>query len=247
MTSYIARVRDFRQLYQGPLGLFWIRRVNHPAGAVIALALLRTAVTPNMVTAAGLVASVLGAVIVVALPAPAPIPGIVAVLLVWQLAFSLDCADGQLARARGVASPFGAWFDQLVDVMSHGAVYAALSVYLVRALGPDPGIAVALASLSVSLSLLQVFTTWQRASLLGSGPATGSGSTRAGRMIYAFRHLLDYGAFLFAVSVLLLWPPGLVGYLAFMAAVHALYVMAQLALNRRRQVPDPPAGTLSHE
>ncbi len=126
--GFLDRVRQFRRRYQGPEGLFWIRRVNHPAGAMLALPLYPTRVTPNVVTVAGLVAHLVGAILVATLPVPGPPPTVLVILLVWQLAFSLDCADGQLARARGQASAFGAWFDQLIDVVSHAAVYTSLSL-----------------------------------------------------------------------------------------------------------------------
>src|SRR2546430_5933024 len=39
----------------------------------------------------------------------------------WQVAFCLDCADGQLARARGTSNAFGALLDQVSDFVGHVA------------------------------------------------------------------------------------------------------------------------------
>jgi phosphatidylglycerophosphate synthase len=247
MTDFLHRVREFHARYRGPQGLFFIRLVNHPLGSVLGVLLSPTRVSPNMVTVAGLIAHLAGAAVVVALPAPAPLLGALAVMLLWQLAFSLDCADGQLARARGAASSFGAWFDQLVDVLSHSAVYAALAVFLARALQLDAAFAAGAATLAVAASLLQVFSTWQRGALIGGGPPGGAAGGVGRRLLYGFRHLLDYGAFVFVAALLLTWPIALASFLAAMAGVHLLYVAAQLALEWRRSAIDaagrPPAGT----
>ncbi|MDQ3492869.1 MAG: CDP-alcohol phosphatidyltransferase family protein, partial [Chloroflexota bacterium] len=221
--GFMARVRAFRRRYQGAEGLFWIRRVNHPVGAMLALPLLPTRVTPNTVTVAGLIVHLLGALLVAVVAPPASPLAVLAVVLIWQLAFSLDCADGQLARARGQTSAFGAWFDQLVDVVSHAAVYTSLSLYLVRAFDPDAAVAVLLACMAVTLSLLQTFSTWQRAAVISRDRPLGKRPTPKLLAMYAARHLLDYGWFLFAASVLLLWPAGLLAFLVFSGVVQGLY------------------------
>jgi phosphatidylglycerophosphate synthase len=232
-SPFLARAVDFRRRYQHPEGLFWLKRVNHALGALIAFVLFPTRATPNMLTFAGLAAHVLGAVLVALATPPAPIWLAVVVVLLWQLAFSLDCADGPLARARGTGSDFGAWLDQLIDIMSHAAVYTSLAVYLVRALAPDPAIAVLLGCSAVSLSLLQTFSTWQRTSIMGGSVVDASPST-AVRLLHGGRHLIDYGFFLFLVAATLPWPELLLVVVAASAALNALYIAAQLALNYRR-------------
>ncbi len=112
-------------------------------------------------------------------------------------------------------------------------MYTALSLYLVRAFDPDAGAAVLLACIAVSLSLLQTFSTWQRAELIGREPPVGRRPSPRLLALYAVRHLLDYGWFLFAASVLLLWPPGLLAFLVFSALLQALYVAAQILLSWR--------------
>ena len=233
--TFRARARDFRRRYQAPEGLFWIRRVNHSLGAVIALLLFPTRVTPNAVTVAGFVAHLAGAAAAALLTPPAPIAGVLFVLVAWQLAFSLDCADGPLARARGQTSAFGAWFDQLVDSMSRAAVYAGLIVFLVRALAPDPIAVALLASGAVSMALLQTFSSWQRVSLIGGGSPVADVPGASARLLRAGQQLVDYGAFLFLASVLLLAPPLLLVFVVLSALVNALFVAAQLVLGWRRQ------------
>ena len=239
--GFLARAREFRRRYQGPEGQFFIRRVNHPAGAVIALALLRTRVTPNAITVAGLLVHLAGAALVAALDAPVPVWAVVAVALVWQLAFSLDCADGQLARARGTASAFGAWFDELVDVVAHASVFTALSLFLVRALALDALAGALLAGVTVSASLVQNVSTWRRQALIHRESPSASPSATV-RLLYSARDLLDYGAFLLVASLLLLWPVALLGFLVAITVLNGLYALMQVALNWRLHLRESRQG-----
>ncbi|HEX2221392.1 MAG TPA: CDP-alcohol phosphatidyltransferase family protein [Candidatus Limnocylindria bacterium] len=232
--GFWARVARFRRTYQPSQGLFWIERVNFPAGALIALLLLPTRVSPNAVTLSGLAAYLVGAVVVAFANEPISIWVVIGVALTWQLAFSLDCADGSLARARGTASPFGAWFDQLIDSIARTAVYTAIIAFLVRALELPALASVVLSSLSVALALLQTFSSWQRAAVIGGPSPVDAAGGRGRALLSASRHLEDYGAFLFLAAVLLLVPTGLLAFMVGVAVVHALFVAAQLALAWRR-------------
>ncbi|MDQ3879540.1 MAG: CDP-alcohol phosphatidyltransferase family protein [Chloroflexota bacterium] len=231
-----TRARAFRARYQVPHGLFWIRRVNHTAGAFIAMLLVPTPVTPNLVTVGGLVVHVVGAAVVATMPSPAPAWAAILVMLVWQLAFSLDCADGTLARARGTTSSFGAWFDQIVDSFSRTAVYVSLILFLIRALALRPAEAALLAGLSVALALIQTFASWERSSLIGGRSPIADTGRRAAFVLRVGQQLVDYGAFLFVVALLLLVPPLLLIAVIASAAVNALFVAAQVALAWRRHV-----------
>ena len=102
---------------------------------------------PTALTIVNLVLGLAASVAVVALaptgspPArvPAWVVGLVA-LVGWQVAYALDCADGQLARVTGQASAAGARVDVLCDVAAQIALVAALSARPWRAPG-HPGLA----------------------------------------------------------------------------------------------------------
>ena len=211
--------------------LFWSRRVNVRIGAIITLFLLRTRVTPNEVSFAGLFANLGGAVLVLLAPAPAPLSTVIAVFLIWQFGFSLDCADGQLARARGSATPFGAWLDQILDFVTHTAVTGSLVIFGVRALGLGAVDAAAIASLAIAGNLIGLFASAQRNALMGTRPAIDPSVHTVFRRLLLGRHLLDYGAFLAVWSVALLWPPLLLPALAVAALLVITAVIAQVAIN----------------
>jgi len=84
--------------------------------------LARAGVTPNMLTAAGLVGN-LGAAVWAAYGEFFPAG------LIVLAASSLDMLDGALARATGQATDFGSVFDAVMDRVSEAAVLFGLLVY----------------------------------------------------------------------------------------------------------------------
>lgn len=236
--GFLRRLQEFRRRYTGVEGLFWIKRVNHPLGSVIALLLLDTRATPNMVTVAGLVVHIIAAAVLLTAAVPVSLPVWIFMIVAWQLAFTLDCADGQLARARRKTSTFGAFFDQVVDVATHALVYTSLAIYVVRALAMEPVPAALLVALVFSLNFLQLFTTWGRNAIMGTEPAIrGTPPTWLGVLMKG-KDLLDYGAYLFVAALLLPWPVASLAFLVGYAAVSGLATVAQVALNWQRFISD---------
>src|SRR3990170_4427953 len=84
--------------------------------------LARLGVTPNMLTAAGVVGNV-GAAVLAAMGEFLP-AGIIVLA-----ASSLDLFDGALARATGRATDFGSVFDAVMDRVSEAAVLFGILIY----------------------------------------------------------------------------------------------------------------------
>lgn len=101
-------------------------------GAVAAYAADRLGIKPTLLTLINLVVGVGASVAVVAL-APAAAAGEVPAwslgafaLAAWQIAYAIDCADGQLARVTGQTSTAGARVDILADVLVQVSLVTAL-------------------------------------------------------------------------------------------------------------------------
>jgi phosphatidylglycerophosphate synthase len=93
----------------------------------------RLRLTPNLITV-GALAGGLGAAATFATGSRA---GLITGAVLLQLSFTLDVVDGQLARYLGASSPFGAWFDSMVDRTKEYVVYAGLAVGSVRGFHQD--------------------------------------------------------------------------------------------------------------
>ena len=95
-----------------------------PMGFVVAAVLRRTPVTPNMVSAAAVVAAMACALAYFHRTPTGAWLG----LLFMLLTSALDSADGQLARLTGRASETGRSVDGVCDNLSFGAIYIAIIV-----------------------------------------------------------------------------------------------------------------------
>ena len=85
--------------------------INRPCSLQISKRLANSFVTPNMVSAFGLILG-LGAAALVATGVPFLM---VIAVIVWQIASMVDGIDGELARMRMSPSHSGEWFDTVAD------------------------------------------------------------------------------------------------------------------------------------
>ena len=107
--------------------LFWNRFVCRPLAAVLVDLVKDGRITPNQITLASFVVGFISAGLLIALPGHV---GLIVAVLVYQLSYVLDCADGMLARWRGLASPAGHLLDFLMDELKAFAILAAAAVRL---------------------------------------------------------------------------------------------------------------------
>jgi phosphatidylglycerophosphate synthase len=105
----------------GPVSRYLNRRISVP----LAKALARTPATPNQVSAAALAIAVAAAVL---LAAGRNIEG----GLLIQASSIVDGMDGDLARAKAMASRFGGLFDAVLDRYADAAIAVGLAWYAYR-------------------------------------------------------------------------------------------------------------------
>jgi phosphatidylserine synthase len=103
-----------------------------PVAAFAVSVLARTGVTPNQLTLVSLSFFVVASALLVLLPDH--LGGVVAVL-VLELSYLFDCADGMLARHKKLASKEGHLFDFFTDELKATLLAGALGVRLYRAGG----------------------------------------------------------------------------------------------------------------
>jgi phosphatidylglycerophosphate synthase len=108
---------------------WFTEHIARPPAAVVVYALRNTPITPNQVTfLSALIAA--GAGVMLAL-----LPGwtwLVVAAVVFEFSFVLDCADGQLARLRKMASPLGHLLDFLMDELKAMFIFGCVAIRLWR-------------------------------------------------------------------------------------------------------------------
>ncbi|MFH1022826.1 MAG: CDP-alcohol phosphatidyltransferase family protein [Planctomycetota bacterium] len=115
------------------------RPVNRVLSEHLTAALLRTPLTPNQVTLLGFLVGAGGLVLLARGGYAAALAG----AALFELQAVLDNCDGEIARRRGLSSPFGAWLDRILDIVLVSLLFPAVAMGLIRA-GGAPAFMIAL-------------------------------------------------------------------------------------------------------
>ena len=181
------------------------------------LGLTRTRVTPNALTASGVLLCGAASVIVL-------FEGRNELLFYWLAALVfvvgslLDILDGALARAGGKTTPFGAFLDSTTDRISEGFMLTAIAYVLAR---HDHPVCVAVAVTAVAGSFLVSYTR-AKAESIGLRGDVGIGS-RAERVVVI-------------TAGLVLAPWGVLPWSLVLLAATAWITVAQRVLHVRKQL-----------
>jgi len=212
-------------------GLF-SEAVSQRLGARIAVLAHRFRLAPTVLTVANLGLSCLVSFAVIAAAEPVaddriwawPI-GLLA-LIGWQVAYALDCSDGQLARVTGQTSPAGARVDVLCDVAGQIALVAALAATADAQVPDTPG------------WLLAAFAgTWMVnlvTSVMQAGPSAASMVTSTSAPVRVIKLVRDYGAVVFLAGlVLTVAPQWTIWVVGIFTLINAAFLAASIAFAGR--------------
>ncbi|MBY0274847.1 CDP-alcohol phosphatidyltransferase family protein [Candidatus Binatia bacterium] len=120
-----AAEREFLRSLDNPRDGYFDRVLNRRLSRPLTLLLLPLRVTPNQITVAALLLSLVGAACI-ALPGLAgPVLG----ALLLQLTAVLDCVDGEIARAKVLETEWGEWLDITSDTLIHVATFLGIAVH----------------------------------------------------------------------------------------------------------------------
>jgi len=181
------------------------------------LGLARTRVTPNALTASGVLLCGIASVLVLFEDRNELLFYWLAAL-VFVVGSLLDVLDGALARAGGKTTPFGAFLDSTTDRISEGFMLTAIAYVLARHHHP---VFVAVAMTAVAGSFLVSYTR-AKAEALGLRGDVGIGS-RAERVVVI-------------TAGLVLAPWGVLPWALVLLAATAWITVAQRVLHVRKQL-----------
>ena len=179
--------------------------------------LARSRVTPNTLTAGGVLLCTAGA-IVVYFEDRAELAAFWVGAALFIVGSILDILDGALARTSGKATPFGAFVDSMTDRVSEGVMLASIALVFMR-----DGNQVALAfTFAAAIGSFLVSYARAKAEILGLRGDVGLGS-RAERVV-----VISAG--------LILAPWGALQWAIYLLAVTAWLTVIQRLLHVRRQL-----------
>jgi len=126
-----ASYRELARVQKPGANVPWyMREVNRRLGRALASVAAQLRLTPNQMTAASALSFIAGVTLLVTLEPGVPMA--VGSVLLLQLGFAFDAADGQLARLTGLGSPAGEWLDHVVDAARHLLFHVAVLIGLFR-------------------------------------------------------------------------------------------------------------------
>ena len=205
--------------YRGGGELF-TTRVSDPLGSWVAAVAIRFHIHPTVVTITDLGLAIVASTLVITQADHLQsgwAPGLVA-LLFWQLVYILDCADGQIARATGKTSSFGARVDVLVDFLVQITIVAALMTVLTQRVTP-PVALVVFGSIVWPLGIL-IF-------ILARNDGNKGHSFKRGGVVSVVKLIRDNGVRLLVVGLWLFFhPQSIVIPVAAISAVNACVLVA---------------------
>jgi len=234
VTSTAPRTRhtaaEFLARHRGG-GLF-TETINQRIAAYLCVPAERLGLPPTALTLANFVLGLAAAALVI-LKAPAMADGEVSALAVgllalalWQLAYSLDCADGQLARVTGRTSPAGARLDILCDVALQISLVAAVATVAHEY------------SRQVPTWLVATFAgTWMVnlvTSALQQGSAAASLITGGSPFVRLIKLVRDYGAVVTLIGLMIAVAPHCTAWLMVLfVIVNGGFLLASIAASTR--------------
>ncbi|WP_205325907.1 CDP-alcohol phosphatidyltransferase family protein [Glycomyces sp. YM15] len=221
------RPADFLAAHRGG-GLATL--LDQRGAAYFAYAAWRTGLKPTHLTLLNLVLGLAASAAVIAyLPAArdgAPWwPVALAALVLWQVAYMLDCADGQLARVTGAGSDAGARVDILSDIAIQASVVAVV-VAVADAYTPElpAWCGAAFAALWMTNLVTSVMAK-------EDGDVSMVKSTNI--IVRLIKLVRDYGFIIVVIALALIWPGLMWVVLVGFGAVNALFLLASIAGNAR--------------
>jgi phosphatidylglycerophosphate synthase len=223
---------------------FWNKYVCRPAAAVVVCALAPTRITPNQITLCAFVVALGSAALIALWPG---YWGLLLGVIAFELSYVLDCADGMLARLRGIQSRAGHLFDFLMDELKAFVILAVVAVRLYLGSGNVRFLLLGIGGLVCLASGIAMTTFMRRPEI--AGPAARAGASppstsllkravRTGERLGQF--LIHYPSYILYVAI-----AGRIElFLYVYIAVNALYVLRSLAvltLRFGRSAWQPPA------
>jgi phosphatidylglycerophosphate synthase len=208
--------------------LFWNLYVCRPVAAVLVAAVKNTRITPNQITLISFVLALVAAAMIALLPG---YWGLLAAVVTYELSYVLDCADGMLARWRGIQSPEGHLFDFLMDELKAFVILGVVSVRLYLGSSDDRFLLLGIGGLVCLASGIAMTTFLRRPEIAGppppaSQPPPASLVKRALRLAErTAKFLIHYPSYILYVAI-----AGRIEiYFYVYIAVNALYVLRCLA------------------
>jgi phosphatidylglycerophosphate synthase len=205
-------------------GFLCTTHVNERLASSVAALAIKWGVHPSVISVLDLLVAVAGSAYLIAAAGDAHqfwVAGLVACVC-WQISYILDCADGQVARATGKSSDYGARVDVLVDFFVHCVVIAALLAVIAEVSPIPAAVAASIAGMWMVNLIIGVLTR--------TDGNLGHSFTSGGRVVEVFKLIRDTGFVLFVIGCWVWVDPDTVIFpVLAVTAFNVLFLIASIA------------------
>jgi phosphatidylglycerophosphate synthase len=208
--------------------LFWNTFVARPPAAVVVALVAKTPITPNQITLGAFVVAFVASAMVVLLPGYF---GLLLAVIVFEFSYVLDCADGMLARLRGIASAKGHLLDFLMDEIKAFVLLAAVALRLYQEHSDTRYLLLGLGGLVCLATGIAITTFQRRPEIAGppSGPKPATQPSLVARVVglpmALLKWLIHYPSYILYAAI----AGHIEAYFFVYIAVNALYALKSLA------------------
>jgi hypothetical protein len=164
-TTVLAAVRDIYRQSKKKRDNFWTEWISRPPAAVLVWLLKNTSVTPNQVSFLAISVAAVGCATLISWRTWL---GLVVGGLILQLAYVIDCVDGQLARLKSMSSPVGALLDFMLDEVKAFMVIGAATTRLYLQSGDPKWLLIGVGGLFVAATGITLTTFMRRPEYLSA-------------------------------------------------------------------------------
>jgi len=185
-----ATVEVYRQTRKLP-DRFWNLWVCRPVAAAVVASVHRTRITPNQITLVAFVIALVSAVIIALAPG---YWGLLGGVVLFELSYVLDCADGMLARWRKTASPSGHLLDFLMDEIKAFCVLTATAIRLFCTHDDARYLLVGILGLVALATGVAVTTFLRRPEIAGPSAASSQVAARPASLLRRLVQIAESGA-----------------------------------------------------
>ncbi len=170
---------------------------HRPAAAIFASAIFSTSITPNQITYASLMMGWSGSLVMYDAAISHVVfgdMGYVLAAVLYLFSVILDCADGQIARAKGGGTRMGRIVDGLVDAMVVVSLYVVMVIDLGNRYGSKWAIVTGLAGISMWIQVA-VYDKVKAVYMSRTSPSGADGTESMEEVAAAWEEIKEKGSF----------------------------------------------------
>lgn len=197
-------VNKVKHIGGGLVVTYW---VHHNIATIFTYLFANKNISPNTITFLSFIVWLIGCILIVSIDSITWL-GAILIYVLFNLSYTLDCCDGQVARLTGKGSIFGDWLDHVLDGVGNSILLSAIYWHIVKSL-PETNLELVFIFYSFSLFVISNyhFAIHYKSATYGKNFKLFTNEEKTKRKVFTFlmniaKNIVDMGLFLFVLLLL---------------------------------------------